>query len=453
MPNPPTPLNPNITTGAHTGRVVTDRYDFEKHVTGVDFKHDAVQLTLNPAVNINSVEYDNVQAALTELAALSVPPTLPDATSVVKGVLRLNGDLAGTGGTALTPRVSGLQGSPVNTLTPTLNQVLTWNGSAWGPAAGGNTFTASGDLDGNNIAQTVIGITGDGASAVDITARFLVFNGTVTSPVIAQDDTASGAGQDLTIAAQDTNQAAQTGGSIRLVSGDGGSGGVAGGISLSANGAPLIHVAVPAVGRRVVGLVPSADITATQMPANTGDRVVYIAEAATAPSTGIPVGGAILYSRANGLWTKNQDGYDFQLGTRPNPNFWGSAAEGGTVIEYRSVIRTTTATPDIAFAKSFADAEMLNAMVKVDVVCVGKEFGATDASIHNLVRGYVSSGSTPTAVGATTSTDARTNGGASGWTIPSITTTGTTLQILTGANAATTIYWFVTVKLTCNNDA
>ena len=453
MANPPIPLNPNITTGAHTGRVVTDRYDFQKHITGEDFRHDSDQLTLNPAVSIDSVDYDNVQDAITELATLITPPVVPDATTGVKGIIRLGGDIAGTGTTALTPRVSGLQGSPVSVAPPALNNVLTWTGATWAPAAPANAFTASGDLAGNAVAQTVIGITGDGGSAVDITARFLVFNGTVTSPVIAQDDTASGAGQDLTIAAQDTNQASQTGGSIRLVSGDGGSGGVAGGISLTASGAPLIHVAVPAVGRRVVGLVPSADVTATQMPANTGDRVVYIAEAATAPSTGIPVGGAILYSKANGLWTKNQDGYDFQLGTNPNPYFWGSASEGGSVIQYRTVIRTTTAATDIAFAKSFADAEMLNAMVKVDVVAVGKEFGAVNASIHNLVRGYISNGSTPAAVGTTTSTDARTTGTASGWTIPSITTSGSILRVLTGANAATTIYWFITVKLTCNNDA
>lgn len=45
---------------------------------------------------------------------------------------------------------------------------------------------------------------------------------------------------------------------------------------------------------RVVALARGADLTSTQMPANTGDLVVYIGVAATAP-TANPVSGFVLY--------------------------------------------------------------------------------------------------------------------------------------------------------------
>lgn len=45
-------------------------------------------------------------------------------------VVTLNGDL---GGTPPSPKVIGLQGRPLSSSTPNVNQVLTWNGIAWVP--------------------------------------------------------------------------------------------------------------------------------------------------------------------------------------------------------------------------------------------------------------------------------------------------------------------------------
>ena len=47
------------------------------------------------------------------------------------------GDVTGSGATSITNTVVGLQGRPVAATAPTANQVLTWSGTAWGPAAGG----------------------------------------------------------------------------------------------------------------------------------------------------------------------------------------------------------------------------------------------------------------------------------------------------------------------------
>jgi len=60
------------------------------------------------------------------------PADLPPASSTTEGILQLIGDL---GGTASSPKVAGIQGNPVTVATPTANQILQWNGSAWSPAS------------------------------------------------------------------------------------------------------------------------------------------------------------------------------------------------------------------------------------------------------------------------------------------------------------------------------
>lgn len=72
-------------------------------------------------------------------------------------IIELSGDL---GGTLNSPRVIGLQGLPVSTETPTVNQVLKFNGIAWVPATVSSTatFSLGGDLGGTEFDQIVIGL-------------------------------------------------------------------------------------------------------------------------------------------------------------------------------------------------------------------------------------------------------------------------------------------------------
>jgi len=74
-------------------------------------------------------------------------------------IISLSGDLGGTLGT---PKVVGLQGITISGVAPTLNQGLVFNGVSWAPAnlAGALAFTASGDLSGSEILQTVVGLQG-----------------------------------------------------------------------------------------------------------------------------------------------------------------------------------------------------------------------------------------------------------------------------------------------------
>lgn len=55
-----------------TGRLATDRYDFQDHVDGYNFRHNAPQIDLIPAIIINSVSYSNVYDALNALSGGSV---------------------------------------------------------------------------------------------------------------------------------------------------------------------------------------------------------------------------------------------------------------------------------------------------------------------------------------------------------------------------------------------
>lgn len=451
MPNPPNPINPNIVTGAHTGRVVTDRYDFQKHIEGQDFRHDGYALTLDPPVLIELQEYTDVHSAIAQLANLITPEPPPDASTSVKGLIRLAGDLGGTGTTALNPKVSGLQGFPVSTLAPSSSQVLTWNGSAWGPAAPANTFTAGGDLVGSNTVQGVASLGGANpimvySDGIRVSAQNEVF-------LIDHEEASNAPGAPLTIKTQSTINPNSAGGDFVVETGEGSgdANGPYGRFTVTVEDKMLEIAQLTTDARAVITLCGEANTT--NMPANTGDKVIYIGEAATPPSTGVPIGGAILYARSNGLWTKNQDGYDFQIGSQSNPSIWGNAEEG-QIFEYRVSIATSDTTPAIAFSKSLTDDGFSESVIKVEAVVLGRQSVTDNASIHNLTRGYVVSNiGTPTAMGTETSTDPRTTAGASGWTVPTITTSGTSIRVLTGANASTDILWFVYVKLTVNSTA
>lgn len=76
----------------------------------------------------------------------------------------------------------------------------------------------------------------------------------------------------------------------------------------SDNGFPLAEaVALVAGSQRILSLVGSAKLTTTQMPTNTGDRVVYIASAATVPSAN-PVSGGIIYGFGGAIFCRGSGG-------------------------------------------------------------------------------------------------------------------------------------------------
>jgi hypothetical protein len=83
------------------------------------------------------------------------------------GAITLGGDVTGPSGSNT---VVKLQNIPVNSTTPTSNQVLQYNGSAWAPATA-TFFTAGGDLSGTPSVQTVIAIQGVSVSSTAPTSN------------------------------------------------------------------------------------------------------------------------------------------------------------------------------------------------------------------------------------------------------------------------------------------
>ncbi len=137
------------------------------------------------------------------------------------------------------------------------------------------------------------------------------FLSTVSSPTFIHTAAASDvATTALAVRAQDAFASAVTnvnGGKLRLQGGKAlteGTTGLRGGIALelSSTGIVMAQVAEVVVGNRIVALNRAANISATEMPANTGDLVTFIGNAATNPNAN-PVSGGTLYANGGaGTW-------------------------------------------------------------------------------------------------------------------------------------------------------
>lgn len=142
----------------------------------------------------------------------------------------------------------------------------------------------------------------------------------IVSPVFGHETkTTDTATQNLTLRAQSAYTSASTnkdGGHLLLQGGaeKGSAAGKKGGVRIQLNGTTetMVEATEVAIGRRVVALCRGSDLTTTQMPANTGDGVIYIANAATAP-TATPVSGGIMYASSGDIYWRDDAGISSQL--------------------------------------------------------------------------------------------------------------------------------------------
>lgn len=140
-------------------------------------------------------------------------------------------------------------------------------------------------------------------------AGFLAF-ATGFAPLVNQEDKVTGNGETFTIAAQTSLGGNGNGGTLALAGGSPHGTGRKGGVQLSldeTSAEPMVEVAEVATGRRAVVLGLGAAVTATELPAGTGDRVLYIADYATAP-TANPVSGQLLYAGGHALAARSPNG-------------------------------------------------------------------------------------------------------------------------------------------------
>lgn len=466
MPDSNNPQNPNFQPGV--GRLVTDRFDFQNHIDGQSFRHQAPQIDLNPIITINGTDTTNVQDAITALKAIVEPPTIQFATATTPGIVQLApaGDVQGTYNTM---RVTGLRGFQISTAAPSLNYVLTWGGSNWGPAPAQGAFTAAGDLMGDSNSQQVVNLSGNGGE-VTISASELAFGSVVNSPVITQIGANSANGTNLTIEAQGIASGIGSGGNIYLFGGHqvGGSS-LAGGVSISLGGNPLngesgtfaFQATQVLAGKKVVALFPfsGTGLTSTDMGSNTGDKVIYIGDTTTPPVNSSPT-GSILWSQNGQLHVMQESGSSFIVGSLTNPSPWPAVASSAPFIpatpipvngsiSYNVTATSASGSPDgYAIALTFPLAA--STAVYLDMLFVGKSStGDTSSAAYHITSAYVRDNSQPMPVqiGTTATLDIQTSGDAIDWTPPATAISGNSIQVRTGvfSSVSPSINWTVII--------
>lgn len=141
----------------------------------------------------------------------------------------------------------------------------------------------------------------------------------VSFPTIGQTGLSSDASTtNLTITAQNAYASAVSnvnGGFLLIGGGESTSPGVTGkrgGVQICMGnplntGVPLFQVTEPVIAQRIIALATTSTVSSTDMPANTGDCVVYVRNAATAPTASATNGG-ILYAQAGALKWRGSSG-------------------------------------------------------------------------------------------------------------------------------------------------
>jgi hypothetical protein len=459
MPDNSPPQIPNYVPGV--GALVTYRSQFEEHIAGADFRQVAqtidVLLENNPpGLEVDGQYYTNVLTALQALAAAAEPPVIALATQSAPGIIQLTRDLGGANG--LTPIVIGLQGRSVSSQQPTAGQVLTWNGSFWVPQAVA-TFVPGADLGGavpvsSNTLQYVSNLSGD-SGMVGVTANSLMWASSAT-PFIGQKSITSSEDSTIFAITGQTNFGSGQAGSLILAGGNNIGGGLPGGTILGVQGSVIFQVGSVITGQTVASFFASAGLTSTQMPANTGNRVIYIANATTPPSTGTPVGGAILYGSNGQLWIKQSDSTTFQIGSIPDPSNWTSVAPSAlpaapTIPTNGTLTYNVVATSSVsAPVDCFTFAMPVNTSCRFDTIYVAKETATGNTAQYNYSIGFIRTGSNPPiAIGSITSSDPRSIG--SSWIAPTTTTgsyiSGSNIVIPTGSSSATSAVWTVVTQV------
>ena len=153
------------------------------------FQVNGTNITNQSTVNFQSgsnITVTNPSAGNVSIALSGTIPSgmLPTATAGTAGAIQLTGDL---GGTAAGPKVTWLQGYALSSTAPSTGQCLVYGVSSWAPGScGSGTFTPAGDLSGSGASQTVIGIQGRSVAATTpSTNQVLTWNGSAWTPAAA----------------------------------------------------------------------------------------------------------------------------------------------------------------------------------------------------------------------------------------------------------------------------
>lgn len=134
-----------------------------------------------------------------------------------------------------------------------------------------------------------------------------------SSTIAITQEASIGGGNRGGIVGQDAGGSNNNGGGMSFLGGAPTGTGLRGGVSLGVSTEELIECADLETGRAVVALCLGSLVSLTEMPANTGDRVIFIANASAVP-TASAVGGGILYVQAGALKYRGSGGTITTLG-------------------------------------------------------------------------------------------------------------------------------------------
>lgn len=201
----------------------------------------------------------------------------------------------------------------------------------------------------------------------------MTWDAAVSAPSLTQDTTVSATGGALSIAAQ---AAATTGGALNATGGagttlggavnitGGGATTTGGAVNISGGAATLdgsVNIKGAAVtmlevgeisARRFVALCVGGQLSSSELLANAGDRVVWLDDAATAPTAAPGAGGLVLFAEGNALKAVNSSGTIRTLHGAGNTTH---AAEVKRIIHDDATVNTTNNTITAIVALALPD--------------------------------------------------------------------------------------------------
>ena len=356
-----------------------------------------------------------VQLQIGGVAQLIVNPT----TGVVEVVTALG---LGTGTIASS---GGIRAANATTIIAFRNNANTADISALASTAGGSVVVGDG-TNGTNVNLNVpsaglVQMQSAGVNAIAITLRAAgttviqfgsgVTNATINQASLASVAAAGAAGAPMTVEAQ-AGQAATgagnnggAGGQLLLSSGPGGtSGSATAGINgpvrlqLGATNLTMIEAAnLVAGGQNVVALCQAGTgISATQLPANSGDRIIWIGNANTVPAANPASTGVILYAATSALNTRDATGTVAALSPVSGGAVNTQAQQQRLFTEYgRITVTGGTVTINIPLATATTSCQLeVTALIKIAVAgsttTVGDTFTDVKSATFKNVGGTVS---------------------------------------------------------------
>lgn len=372
--------------------------EFDSHTNGSALNHEAAQIDLSPTITIDGYESDNVRSALDKLNTFVA--TFGDATTSVKGIVKLAGDLGGTADLPTVTRVTGDSG----TTSVELDQVNLYFTNVAGTAHK-IAFKGSNSL-GNPGTLTIQGQQ----------ARLNLFSDVNGGDVIILG------GLRNTLRSSSRNGKAF----IKTQTGE------------------VIVVKETGVSANILALFN--DVSSTDYPGSV-DKTIYIRNASTDP-VALPLSGSVLYSRSGKIKVKHGNGDNFAMGDHPSA--WTAnvttnlGITSGAYFEAKSVVSGATA--ETISSYSFGNNE---GVILVEVELVGI---TTSPSVgyagYKMVSTLKISGGTIATIGSVTFLDSKESGDAVSWTAPTISSSVPyQIDVISGFSpSAHSIDWFATVK-------